>query len=174
MRAATNTPAELQDAFLVSSPATTAFPVVVAGRLPQRSFRGLLGVHCALRPAWPADSLKEPCLGVLQPICHLLDRPKCFRLGRASPIGIYTRGFNVPSQGTRRVETWRGGLGGAYLLPALSSAGASLAPPCSVSTSRSSNRTCGSLASGSPSEPQAFAFGMSERRMGIGYNPNVW
>ena len=25
---------------------------------------------------------------------------------------------------------WRGGLGGAYLLPALSSAGASLAPPC--------------------------------------------
>ena len=28
------------------------------------------------------------------------------------------------------VEVWRGGLGGAYLLPALSSAGASLAPPC--------------------------------------------
>ena len=25
---------------------------------------------------------------------------------------------------------WRGGLGGAYLLPTLSSAGASLAPPC--------------------------------------------
>jgi hypothetical protein len=28
------------------------------------------------------------------------------------------------------VEVWRGGLGGAYLLPALSSVGASLAPPC--------------------------------------------
>src|ERR1700674_3321602 len=27
------------------------------------------------------------------------------------------------------VEVWRGGLGGAYLLPTLSSAGASLAPP---------------------------------------------
>ena len=100
MRAATNTPVEPQDAFLVSSPATTAFPVVEAGRLPQRSFRGLLGVHCALRPAWPADSPKEPFLGVLQPIRHLLVRPKCFRLGRASPVGISTRGFNVPSQGT--------------------------------------------------------------------------
>jgi hypothetical protein len=29
-----------------------------------------------------------------------------------------------------RVEVWRGGLGGAYRLPTLSSVGASLAPPC--------------------------------------------
>ncbi len=36
---------------------------------------------------------------MLQPIRHLLVRPKGFRLGRASPVGIYTRGFNVPSQG---------------------------------------------------------------------------
>jgi hypothetical protein len=35
-----------------------------------------------------------------------------------------------------RVEVWRGGLGAAYLFPALSSAGASLAGPCSVSTCR--------------------------------------
>jgi hypothetical protein len=28
------------------------------------------------------------------------------------------------------VEVWRGGLGGAYPLPTLSSVGASLAPPC--------------------------------------------
>jgi hypothetical protein len=33
-----------------------------------------------------------------------------------------------------RVGRWRGGLGTAYLLPALSSAGASIAVPCSVST----------------------------------------
>jgi hypothetical protein len=96
MRAATNTPAEPQDALLVSSPAMAAFPVVEAGRLLQLRFQGLLGVHCALRPAWPADSLKEPFLEVLQTICHLLIRPKCFRLGRASPVGISTRGFNVP------------------------------------------------------------------------------
>jgi hypothetical protein len=50
---------------------------------------------------------------------------------------------------TGGVEMWRGGLGSAYLLPALSSAGASLSGPCSVSTSRSSNRTCGMTASGS-------------------------
>jgi hypothetical protein len=48
-----------------------------------------------------------------------------------------------------RVEMWRGGLGAAYRWPALSSAGASLAVPCSVSTSRSSNRTGGFTASGS-------------------------
>src|ERR1700722_5086659 len=48
-----------------------------------------------------------------------------------------------------RVEMWRGGLGAPYLFSALSSAGASLSSPCSVSTSRSSNRTGGSPASGS-------------------------
>ena len=45
---------------------------------------------------------------------------------------------------------WRGGVGAAYLFPPLSSGGASIASPCSVSTSRSSNRTCGFPASGSP------------------------
>ncbi len=34
---------------------------------------------------------------------------------------------------TGRVERWRGGLGAAYLFPALSSAGASVSAPCSVS-----------------------------------------
>jgi hypothetical protein len=48
-----------------------------------------------------------------------------------------------------RVERWRGGLGQAQRFPALSAAGASLAWPCPVSTSRSSNRTCGFAASGS-------------------------
>jgi hypothetical protein len=44
---------------------------------------------------------------------------------------------------------WRGGLGSAYLLPALSAAGASLSGPCSVSTSRSLSRTGLFQASGS-------------------------
>jgi hypothetical protein len=48
------------------------------------------------------------------------------------------------------VERWRGVLGEAYPLAALSSAGASLASPYSVSTSRSSIRACGFLAHGSP------------------------
>ena len=33
------------------SPATAAFPGSMAGRLPHHCFRGLLGVHCSLRPA---------------------------------------------------------------------------------------------------------------------------
>jgi hypothetical protein len=48
-----------------------------------------------------------------------------------------------------RVEIWRGAVGQAYLLPPLSSGGASIARPWSVSRFRSSNRTCGFPASGS-------------------------
>ena len=44
---------------------------------------------------------------------------------------------------------WRGSVGSAYLFPALSSADASIAEPCPVSTPRSSNRTCRLPASGS-------------------------
>ena len=67
---------------------------------------------------------------------------------------------------TSRVERWRGGLGLAYLCPALSSAGASLAAPCSVSTSRSSNRACEFPAHGSPtgfSRQHTMALSRSER-----------
>ncbi len=71
-----------------------------------------------------------------------------------------------------RVERWRGSLGQAHPLPALSSAGASLAWPCPVSTSRSSNRTCGFPASGSHSDPHAFAFGVVARRSGTRKSPS--
>jgi hypothetical protein len=87
VRAATTTPVEPQVDFVLD-PAAAAFPVVMAGRLPRWLFRGLLGVHCTLRPARSADSLKEPCPRVFQPICRLLSRPWCFRLGRTSPVGI--------------------------------------------------------------------------------------
>ena len=53
--------------------------------------------------------------------------------------GLSDKRMPVEKTGSR-VEVWRGGLGLAYLLPALSLAGASLASPCSVSTPRSSNR----------------------------------
>jgi hypothetical protein len=58
-----------------------------------------------------------------------------------------------------RVEMWRGGLDGAYLLPTLLVAGASISRSCSVSTSRSSNRTGGFPASGSRTRLHAFAHG---------------
>jgi len=57
------------------------------------------------------------------------------------------------------VEVWRGGLGSAYPLPALSFAGASLTEPCSVSTPRSSTRTCATNASGSRRKGHVFAHG---------------
>ena len=57
------------------------------------------------------------------------------------------------------VEVWRGGLDGAYLFPALSSAGASLAASCSVFTPRSSNRTGAANASGSRRKVHDFAHG---------------
>jgi len=52
---------------------------------------------------------------------------------------------------------WRGGLDLAYLFPALSFTGVSLSRPCSVSTSRSSNRTCAINASGSRRKRHGFA-----------------
>jgi hypothetical protein len=56
-----------------------------------------------------------------------------------------------------RVEMWRGGLGLACLLPALSFAGASLSKPCPVSTSRSSNWTGAFNASSSRRKHHDFA-----------------
>src|SRR5512135_851603 len=50
----------------------------------------------------------------------------------------------------------RGGLGLAYLLPALSGAGASIASPCPVSTSRSSNRKCRTNYTSSHTSPVAL------------------
>ena len=71
-----------------------------------------------------------------------------------------------------RVEMWRGGVGSAYLLPALSFAGASLAGPCSVSTSRSSNRTGAFNASGSRRKPHVFAHGELRVRWASRSKPN--
>jgi hypothetical protein len=47
---------------------------------------------------------------------------------------VAAHAFRDSQQLTSRVGRWRGGVGLAYLFPALSSAGASLARPCSVST----------------------------------------
>jgi hypothetical protein len=71
-----------------------------------------------------------------------------------------------------RVERWRGGLGsGMSGYPGFPFV-AQNHKPCSVSTSRSSNRTCRFPASGSHSDPQAFAFGMAVRRSGMGNSPS--
>jgi hypothetical protein len=68
---------------------------------------------------------------------------------------------------------WRGSVGLAYPFPALSSAGASLASPCPVSTSRSSNRTCGFPASGSRWKHHDFAHEKLLVRSGSRISPSV-
>jgi hypothetical protein len=65
-----------------------------------------------------------------------------------------------------RVEMWRGGLGLAYPFPALSSAGASLSGPYSVSTSRSSvGSRAGARTLGSGGNSIAFAIDRSPATM---------
>jgi hypothetical protein len=68
---------------------------------------------------------------------------------------------------------WRGGLGWACLFPALSSAGASLSQPCSVSTSRSSNRTGAVNASGSRRKHHGFAHEKLRVRSASRTKPNL-
>ena len=61
---------------------------------------------------------------------------KCLSDGpRGNSVNNSSRRLNGETrQEWSRVGRWRGGLGVAYLFPALSSAGASIAQPCSVST----------------------------------------
>ena len=44
----------------LSSLAMAAFPHLRAGRLPHYTFRGLLSVHCSLRPAWSPSCPRQP------------------------------------------------------------------------------------------------------------------
>ena len=72
-----------------------------------------------------------------------------FKVHSALGPGLFESVYERVLEYECRVEEWRGCLGLAYLLPALSSAGASIASPCPVSTPRSSNRTGAINASGS-------------------------
>ena len=92
---------------------------------------------------------------------------------RSPSISICLLCQKLTNEKSGRVERWRGGLGWTYLLPALSFAGASLVQPCSVSTSRSSNRTCRFPASGFRTRTHAFAHGTlrSHRRSRTRPNP---
>ena len=87
-------------------------------------------------------------------------------------LGWTELGVATPRRLQSRVEMWRGGVGAAYLFPALSSAGASLASPCSVSTSRSSNRTGAFNASGSRRKHHVFAHGRLRVRCPSRRKPN--
>jgi hypothetical protein len=65
--------------------------------------------------------------------------------------------FYMGWDGKSRVEEWRGGLGEALRVAGSFVCRCPSSPPCSVSTPRSSNRTCGFAASGSRTRTHAFA-----------------
>ena len=44
----------------LASPTTAAFPDLRPGRLPHYTFRGLLSVHCTLRPVWSPSCPRQP------------------------------------------------------------------------------------------------------------------
>ena len=69
---------------------------------------------------------------------------------------------------------WRGGLGSAYRFPTFSVVGASLSGPCSVSTSRSSNRTGAFNASGSRRKFHDVAHGKLFVRLVRQTRPITW
>jgi hypothetical protein len=69
------------------SPATAAFPEFVAGRLPRYHFRGLLGVHCTLRPIDSPHRCTVRVSRRLRRLCYLGRRSDSFRLGRSNLAG---------------------------------------------------------------------------------------
>ena len=80
-------------ASLASRP-VAAFPVIRAGRPPHRPFRGLLDVHCALRPAW---SLSRPG----RPVAS-----KCFSRSRylLQPLRLLPAGATVAGRVLKPAE----------------------------------------------------------------------
>ena len=93
--AVAHTPAEPRDPSLAAllspgpglHPATAAFPVLKPGRLPHHLFRGLLGVHCTLRPADSRSRQCDPFHQRLRRLRHLHRRSDCYRLERHLPGG---------------------------------------------------------------------------------------
>jgi hypothetical protein len=79
---------------LVTPPLASAFPVLSAGRLLPRLFRGLHGVYTTLRPARLAKSpYSDPLHRRLRHLRYLQYRSDCFRVEQTSSrAGLSTRG----------------------------------------------------------------------------------
>ena len=79
MRAATTTPAGPVGALVLLFPTSVGLPHHYVGSTPAPGVTRLAQCSHMLRPAWLADSPREPFLEVLQRIRYLLHRPECFR-----------------------------------------------------------------------------------------------
>ena len=84
------------------SPTAAAFPETQAGRLPHCPFRGLLSVHCTLRPMRSLSPLRTLLHRKLRPIRYLHGRSDCYRLERLLPGGTCTHWDRAPSHGALR------------------------------------------------------------------------
>jgi Rhodopirellula transposase DDE domain len=96
--------------------------------------------------------------------------------GLASELGLKITVCHLPPGTSSRVDDWRGGSrsrGSAVCRRLSPPAGALVSDRCSVSSRRSSNRTCRFPASGFLLRHQAFALGRSPRRCGKAYRPSV-
>ena len=94
----------------------------------------------------------------------------------ADELGISIEVHHLPPGTSSRVDDWRGSgrsRGVAVVRQLSLFAGASGQDHGSVSSRRSSNRTCRSPASGFHPRHQAFALGKSARRNGKAYRPSV-
>ena len=69
---------------------TAAFPQCPRGRLPHQSFRGLLGVHCSLRPACSRGRCYDPFHRRLRQFRYLHRRSDCYWLEQQLPGGNCT------------------------------------------------------------------------------------
>ena len=69
------------------SPATAAFPVEMAGRLPRSNFRGLLGVHYSFRPVNSPHRSTVRLSRRLRRLRYLHRRSDSFRLERSNLAG---------------------------------------------------------------------------------------
>ena len=81
------------------SPTAAAFPETQAGRLPHCPFRGLLGVHCTLRPARSLSPLRTLFHRKLRLLRCLHRRSDCYRLERPLPGGTCTHWDRAPLHG---------------------------------------------------------------------------
>jgi hypothetical protein len=142
-------------------PADCGLPRALDGSAPTFAFSRPARRSLTLRPACALSRLTRPFfIGVFQrKSLPPLPAPTASGWSDPLPGGTHTHWKPPSLHGTRRVEMWRGGLGRDLdsLLLALSSASVPAFQPCSVSTSRSSNRTCGFPASGFRTGAHAFA-----------------
>ncbi len=92
-------PAELLGACSLTSPAVTAFPVILAGRLLHQYFSRLAQRSLALRPAYSSSHLRDPLHRRLQLLRHLHNCSDYYRLERQLPGGVRTHWKSVPFHG---------------------------------------------------------------------------